>query len=90
MNVSQRVLLLPVALALCELLEREDCGSEEEEGEEGEGRGRGRGGQVCWWSLVSLSVTLHPQLGLLPSPQRETLAWCPSSARKIKNKKNLR
>ena len=38
-NVSQRVLILPVALALCELLEREDCGSEEEEGEEGEGEG---------------------------------------------------
>ena len=38
MNVSQRVLILPVALALCELLEREDCGSEEEEEEE-EGEG---------------------------------------------------
>ena len=37
MNVSQRVLILPVALALCELLEREDCGSEEEEGEGGTG-----------------------------------------------------
>ena len=43
MNVPPRVLILPVALALCELLEREDCGSEEEEGEEGE-EGEGEGG----------------------------------------------
>ena len=71
MNVSQRVLILPVALALCELLEREDCGSEEEE----EGEGEGGTGVLVVSGLplsdpppttVSVALTSERNTGLVP------------------------
>ena len=74
MNVSQRVLILPVALALCELLEREDCGSEEEEEEEGE-EGEGGTGVLVVSSLPlsdpppttgSVALTSERNTGLVP------------------------
>ena len=84
--MSQRVLILPVALALCELLEREDCGSEEEgeEGEEGEG-----GTGVLVVSGLPLSDP-PPTTGSVALTSERNTGLVPEFCQKIKNKKNLR
>ena len=74
-GIFRRLLILPVALALCELLEREDCGSEEEEGEEGEGEGEGGTGVLVVSGLPlsdpppttgSVALTSERNTGLVP------------------------
>ena len=83
MNVSQRVLILPVALALCELLEREDCGSEEEEGEEGE---EGEGGTGV---LVVSGLPLSdppPTTGSVALTSDRNTGLVPEFCQKIKNR----
>ena len=83
MNVSQRVLILPVALALCELLEREDCGSEEEEEEEGE---EGEGGTGV---LVVSGLPLSdppPTTGSVALTSDRNTGLVPEFCQKIKNR----
>ena len=83
-GIFRRLLILPVALALCELLEREDCGSEEEEEEEGEG---GKGVFVV--SGLPLSDPPPTTESVALTSERNT-GLVPEFCQKIKNKKNLR